>query len=145
MNSQTLSSRADLEIAEVALRDLLVEDFNQETKGDVTSLNRMLVHLVNMHEALSTSPDRHINVAKRLGDFALTTTKIAGRHPQAAFKLTRLSAALRAASERLLAKLAAEPAADTSATLKSASFDLIASDARARAATGPAAKFSIRS
>jgi hypothetical protein len=110
MNSQTLSSRADLEIAEVALRDLLVEDFRQEAKGDATSLNRMLIHLVNMHEALSTSPDRHINVAKRLGDFAQTTSKMAGRHPQAASKLTRLSDALRAASERLHETLDSVPA-----------------------------------
>lgn len=100
MNSQTLSSRADLEIAEVALREVLA-GIPGDAKGDAVSLRRMLVHLVGMHEALSCSPDGHANVAKRLGDFALTATKIAGREPMAAPKLMRLAGALRCAGDRL--------------------------------------------
>ena len=101
MNSQTLSSRADLEFAEAALRDVLISEFKQEAKADAESLDRMLVHIVNMHEAISNSPERHANVAKRLGDFAVTTNRMAGRNPVAASKLTRLSQALGNASMRL--------------------------------------------
>jgi hypothetical protein len=112
MNSQTLSSRADLEIAEVALRDSLLD---LDPKGDGTSLRRILVHLVNMHEALSSSPESHSNVAKRLGDFAVTTARMATKHPQAAAKLERLSDALRAAGERLSEQLSGPPVADAAA------------------------------
>jgi hypothetical protein len=101
MNSQTLSSRADLEFAEAALREVLISEFKQEAKADAESLDRMLVHIVNMHEAISNSPERHANVAKRLGDFAVTTNRMAGRNPVAASKLTRLSQALGNASQRL--------------------------------------------
>src|SRR6187200_2663074 len=91
MNSQTASSRAELEFAEVALRDILSREFAADAKGDARSLSRMLVHLVNMHEAICISPDRHANVAKRLGDFAGMTSRMASRHPVVASKLTRLS------------------------------------------------------
>ena len=33
MNSQTLSSRADLEFAEAALREVLISEFKQEAKA----------------------------------------------------------------------------------------------------------------
>lgn len=104
MNSQTSTSRADLEFAEAALREVLVEDFKKEARTDALSLDRMLVHIVNMHEAISSSPERHANVAKRLGDFAITTTRMASRNPDAATRLTRLSQALGAASQRLSEK-----------------------------------------
>jgi hypothetical protein len=102
MHSQTSSSRADLEFAEVALRDVLVEDFKREARADAMSLDRILVHIVNMGEAIST-PERHSNVAKRLDDFATTTSRMAERNPDAAPKLSRASEALRTASERLRA------------------------------------------
>ena len=105
MNSQISSSRADLEFAEVALRIVLVEEFRDEARADATSLDRMLVHLVNMHEAISLSPERHSNVAKRLDDFATTTLRMADRNPEAATKLSSLAEALRMASERLQARL----------------------------------------
>ena len=101
MNSQTSSSRAELEFAEVALRDVLIREFGEEAKADAKSLGRMLVHLVNMHEAVCISPERHANVAKRLGDFAVMTSRMASRNPAAAAKLTRLSEMLRTASSRL--------------------------------------------
>jgi glycerol-3-phosphate dehydrogenase len=100
MNSQTLSSRADLELAEAALREVLIADFGQDAAPDVMSLNRMLVHILNMQEAIATSPEL-ANVAKRLGDFALTTTRMVGRNPEVASKLTRLSQLLGVASARL--------------------------------------------
>ena len=65
------------------------------------SLGRMLVHLVNMHEAIATSPELHANVAKRLGDFAATTTRMADRNPEVASKVKRLSQALDTARSRL--------------------------------------------
>src|SRR5262245_43451571 len=86
VNSHALSSRAELEFAEAALRDVLIGEFEQGARADAKSLGRMLVHIVNMHEAISTSPASHANVAKRLGDFALTTTRMASRHPDAALK-----------------------------------------------------------
>jgi len=108
MTSQALSSRADLEFAESALRDVLVGEFKEEAMPDARSLGRMLVHLVNMHEAICTSSESHANVAKRLGDFALTTTRMANRNPQAATKLKRLSQVLDTASSRLGASTAAD-------------------------------------
>jgi hypothetical protein len=101
MNSQTSLSRADLEHAEALLREILVEDFEREAKTDAGSLQRMLVHLVNMHVAVTTSPELQANAAKRLGDFAVTTTRMTVRNPEVAPKLNRLSHALRTASERL--------------------------------------------
>lgn len=101
MNSQTSLSRADLEHAEALLREVLVEDFERDAKTDAGSLQRMLVHLVNMNVAVSTSPEQHANAAKRLGDFAVTTTRMTARHPDAAPRLNRLTHALRTASARL--------------------------------------------
>jgi len=101
MNSQTSSSRAELEFAEVALRDVLITEFGEEAKADAKSLGRMLVHLVNMHEAVCVSPDRHADVAKRLGDFAVMASRMAKRNPAASAKLTRLSELMSTASSRL--------------------------------------------
>jgi hypothetical protein len=100
MNSQTLSSRADLEFAEATLRQVLVAQFH-DAKTDAMSLHRMLVHLVNMHQAISMSPERHANVAKRLVDFATTVARMASRNPEAAPMLTKLSDILRSAGVRL--------------------------------------------
>jgi len=88
-------------MAEVALRELLRSEFTESAKSDAASLGRILVHVVNMHEAISISPERHANVAKRLSDFALSTSKMASRHPEAAPKLAQLSESFRAAGERL--------------------------------------------
>ena len=104
MNTKILSSRADLEIAEGSLRSVLIDEFREEAKADAQSLDRMLTHLVNMQGAICDAPEIHTNVAKRLGDFATTTLRMASRNPEAAAKLTRLSAALRSASERLAEK-----------------------------------------
>ncbi len=101
MHSQISLSRAELEFAEAALRGVLVDEFRKDAKADAKSLDRMLVHIVNMYEAISLSPDRHSNVAKRLDDFATTTSRMAGRNPDAALKLSRLSHSRRAASMRL--------------------------------------------
>jgi hypothetical protein len=101
MNSQILSSRADLEHAEALLREVLVRDFESNSTGDAGSLARMLVHVVNIHHAVSTSPERLSNAAKRLGDFAVVTARMTTRNPDAAPNLNRLAHALRTASERL--------------------------------------------
>ena len=68
MNSQASSSRADLEFAEVTLRDILIGEFGVEANADAKSLGRMLIHLVNMQEAICISSECHANMAKRLGD-----------------------------------------------------------------------------
>ena len=104
MNTKILSSRADLEIAEGSLRSVLIDEFREEAKADAQSLDRMLTHLVNMQGAIGDAPEIHTNVAKRLSDFATTTLRMASRNPEAAAKLTRLSVALRSASERLIEK-----------------------------------------
>jgi hypothetical protein len=96
-----MSSQADLEIAEAALRAVLDEDFRTGAKVDAMSLDHMLVHIVNMHAAIGSSPERHANVAKRLGDFAVSTSKMVDRNPQAAPKLTRLTGALLTARTRV--------------------------------------------
>ncbi|HEX6397805.1 MAG TPA: hypothetical protein VFZ95_10300 [Steroidobacteraceae bacterium] len=101
MNSHTSTSRAELELAEVALREILRSDFTANAKSDATSLGRILVHVVNMQQAISISPERHANVAKRLDDFAVSTAKMASRNPEVAPKLSRLADTFRAAGERL--------------------------------------------
>jgi len=101
MNSQTCSSRADIEVAEVALRAVLVDEFRKEAKSDAQSLDRMLVHLVNMNLLLATSPEIQANVKKRLGDFAAATARMANRQPAAGPKLTQAAEKLQKASERL--------------------------------------------
>lgn len=96
--------RAELELAELRLREVLVEEFRKDAKSDAMSLDRILVHVVNMNEAISTSPERHDNVAKRLDDFAGMTSRMASRNPASASKLERLSEALRAVSARIREK-----------------------------------------
>jgi hypothetical protein len=110
MHSQTSLARADLELAEAALRGVLVEEFRADSKADAMALDRVLAHVVNMYEAISLSPERHSNVAKRLDDFATTASRMAGRNPDAAARLSRLSEALRAASARLRSVEASPPA-----------------------------------
>lgn len=105
MNSHTSSSRGELEFAEAALREALARGFGDDANADARSLGRMLVHLVKMNQAISVSPDSHANVAKRLADFAVTTTRMARRNPDAAAKLTRLSEALRVTGVRMSDRL----------------------------------------
>jgi len=98
MNSYN-SPRADLEQAEAILRAILRGDFAPDEKPDAATLSRMLVHLVNMQEAIGASTEGHVNIAKRLGDFADTTSRMASRSSNTAPQLTKLSEAFRAASE----------------------------------------------
>lgn len=109
MNSQTLISRGRLEHVEALLRDVIARDFagdaqvthertnERNTKGDAGALGRILVHIVNIHQSVSTSQDGHSNAAKRLGDFAVTMDRMASGKPESAQRLMRLAEALRAA------------------------------------------------
>ena len=98
MNSRTSISRAQLEHAEALLRDVLLADFQRDAKSDAVSLGRMLIHIVNIHRAVSIYTDRHANAAKRLGDFAAATSRMTARYPASATKLARLVKCFRAAS-----------------------------------------------
>ena len=100
MNEQLSIAQADLEIAVEAVRDVL-RNPGLVPPAEGASLDRMLVHMTNMREAIASSPDRHANVAKRLNDFAMTTNRMQNKHPGAAPDLARLSDALLAASQRL--------------------------------------------
>ena len=102
MNQQTSSPQADLQAAEDAMRDA-IRTPDAITTPDAGSLDRMLVHVINMREAISSSPERHVNVVKRLNDFALTTNRMMSRHPGATPQLARVSEALRTASQSLQA------------------------------------------
>ena len=109
MDTRIAISRARLEHAEALLREVLVSDFETAQPAEAGSLGRMLVHLVNMNQAVSTSPEGHANVAKRLGDFATTTSRITVPDPDSAARLARLVAALKSAKEGLEEK-SPEPA-----------------------------------
>jgi hypothetical protein len=98
MNSQDSTSRARLEYAEALLRDALAHDFDEDTKGDAASLNRILVHMVNMQRAIGGPSDAQENVAKRLADFGQVMTRMNKRRPSASVRLARLSDALKLAS-----------------------------------------------
>ena len=101
MTSQTLAPSALLEQSEALLREVHVRDFAGASGGDGGSLERMLVHLVNIHRAVSVSAAGHDNAAKRLGDFALTMDRLAQRKPESAANLARVASILRAASTGL--------------------------------------------
>ena len=101
MDTRIAISRARLEHAEALLREVLVRDFEASQPAEAGSLGRMLVHIVNMNHAVSTSLDEHANVAKRLGDFATTTARITVPDAESAARLARLVAALKLAKEGL--------------------------------------------
>lgn len=101
MDSRIAISRARLEHAEALLREVLVRDFENTRAAEGGSLGRMLVHIVNMHQAISTSTDGIANVAKRLGDFALTTSRISVPDANSAARLEQLVAALKSAKSGL--------------------------------------------
>lgn len=107
MEAQAQTSETHLLQAEALLRDVLEKEFEGSTDGDAASLERMRLHLVNMHRAVATSPEVHANVAKRLGDFAMTTTRLAARWPASSVRMTELANTLRAASSELHAASAA--------------------------------------
>ncbi len=101
MDSTNAIPRSRLEHAEALLREVLVRDFETSRPTEAGCLGRMLVHLVNMNRAVSTSSDGNANVAKRLGDFATTTARITVPDAESAARLARLVAALKAAKEGL--------------------------------------------
>jgi hypothetical protein len=101
MDSRIAISRARLDQAEALLREVLVRDFEESQPAQAGSLGRMLVHLVNMNQAVSTSTDGHANVAKRLGDFATATSRIRVPDADSAARLERLVAALKLAKAGL--------------------------------------------
>jgi hypothetical protein len=109
MNSRTSISRSRLEHAEALLREVLVRDFEDAKVPEAGSLGRMLVHLVNMNHAVSTSDEGHANVAKRLGDFANTTSRITVPDADSAARLARLVEALKSAKAGLEEESVADP------------------------------------
>jgi uncharacterized damage-inducible protein DinB len=108
MNSQTSVSRSDVEHAEALIRALIAGDFGTRAAADAKSLARMLVHLVRIQTAISASPERHANAAKRLQDFSVVTWRMTARNPDAAEDLTRITHALRTAGLRLKEALDSE-------------------------------------
>jgi hypothetical protein len=101
MDSRIAISRSRLDHAEALLREVLVRDFDGTRPAEGGSLGRMLIHIVNMNRAVSLSEGGHENVAKRLGDFAVTTSKITVPDSDSAERLARLVAALKLAKSGL--------------------------------------------
>ncbi len=101
MNTATPSPQADIHVAELALRDVLAGEIREEARDVANSLDRMLVHVVNMKSAVESTPASHTNVAKRLKDFSVTTARLAAKHPKSAVKLERLSEAFRDAGAQV--------------------------------------------
>ena len=110
MDPRITISRSRLDHAEALLREVLVRDFDDSKVAEAGSLGRMLVHLVNMNHAVSTSTDGYANVAKRLGDFANTTARITVPDADSAARLARLVAALKSAKAGLEENPAENPA-----------------------------------
>jgi hypothetical protein len=104
MDSRTSISRGRLEHAEALLREVLIRDYDSAPTGDAGSLGRILIHIVNMHRAVSTSTDAHQNVAKRLGDFAQVLGRVKPPTAGSAARLTRLAGALQSARSGLEGK-----------------------------------------
>src|SRR5688572_7418620 len=101
MNTQPTPAHQVLETAKLSLQDVLDETFRSEANAEAATLDRMLVHLKNMDAAIEAAPDVQANIVKRLGDFAVTASRMAVHNLAAAPKLTRLADVLRAASQRL--------------------------------------------
>src|SRR5690349_14780600 len=104
MNTQLMMSRSKLEHAEALLREVLRQDVT-EVRGDAASLDRILVHIVNINQAVSLSEENHANAAKRLQDFAVTSTRMSQRNPAAAAELIQLADVLRAAGSGISAAI----------------------------------------
>jgi hypothetical protein len=101
-SSPTPSASADIHNAEETLREVLASGLREEASDSANSLERMLIHLVNMQRAIETTPASFSNVAKRLKDFSATASQMAAKHPVSAGKLEKLSEALRTASSTTL-------------------------------------------
>jgi hypothetical protein len=101
MNTETSVSIQPLVHAEELLRDVLRQEFDENVKSDAASLARMVVHIVNMQRVVDSSTDIRANAAKRLVDFAVTTTRMASRNPASAVRLSKAAEALREASTQL--------------------------------------------
>lgn len=112
MISQTPTNHPHLQHAEQLLREVLSHDF-ESASSDAKSLDRILLHLVNIQQAVTTSDENHANAAKRLGDFAVTASRISDRNPRSAEQLNRLSETLRAAGFGIQSQLSANKAADS--------------------------------
>lgn len=117
MNSQSLVCRTHLEHAEALLREVVLCNF-ENASGDAKSLDGIRVHIQNIQQAISASDEVHVNAAKRLGDFAVTTSRILARNPGCTPQLTEICKTLRAAESGIqslviAAKTGAEPAATT--------------------------------
>ena len=97
----TSSPRSDIQTAEHALRDVVASGLRDDAPETANTLERMLVHVTNMQSAVETTPSSLPNVAKRLRDFSVTTTRLAGKHPKSAEKLEWLAQALRTAGEQV--------------------------------------------
>src|SRR3954468_9289161 len=101
MDSRTSISRGRLEHAEGLLREVIDRDFDAKLTGEGGSLNRILVHIVNMNRVVRTSSGENMKVAKPLGNFAHVRETMSPPTPESAARPTRLASALNSASEAL--------------------------------------------
>jgi hypothetical protein len=113
MDTRLSISRARLETAEALLREVLAEDYDGEQTSEARTLGRMLVHIVNMHQAVSNSTVDDANVARRLGDFAKSMSRVTPPTEESGVRFKRLTDALISAKAGLEEK-PTEEAAQTS-------------------------------
>ena len=118
MDTRLSISRARLEHAEALLREVLAEDYDGEQTSEARTLGRMLVHIVNMHQAVSASTVDDVNVARRLGDFAKSMSRVTPPTEESGVRFKRLADALISAKagleEKVVEEKPVEEAAQTS-------------------------------
>jgi hypothetical protein len=89
---------AAIQNAEHLLREVLDAGLRDQATDAANSLERILVHVKNMQQALESNPGCRLNVVKRLRDFSATTAKMASNYPQSASGLTTLTETLKSAA-----------------------------------------------
>lgn len=113
METKLQTEHPDLDLAQSTLRDVLGEEFRKNAGSEAGSLDRILIHVGNIRNAIEESPECLANAAKRLGDFAEVTSRMRSKYPESSTELTSASQALRAASVRLLDSLRTDRLADS--------------------------------
>lgn len=94
-----------LETAASLLRDMRSDREPLPPSFGPASVGRMLVHIQNINRSVIASTQDHVNAAKRLNDFAVILTRLAGDsappNGELAVRMTSVADNLRAASEEL--------------------------------------------
>jgi len=105
MSAYEITIQNPLELATGQIRDLCRDGEPLPASLDHGSVGRMLVHIDNINRSAIASTRDHVNAAKRLNDFALIFSRLAGKvgppNGALAMRMNSVADSLRAASAEL--------------------------------------------